>query len=77
MIQFPWFKRIGILFIPQTIVAWLILLVFVSYAIFVFVVVDRMSHSVSDTLINFVLHLIIIAAGYSVIGYLTSKRSKA
>ena len=72
----PWFKRIGIFFIPTSIIGWLILLVGLAYAVYVFIDIDSRSHSVSDTLINFVFHLLIIGAVYSFIAFLTSKTAK-
>jgi hypothetical protein len=71
--NFPWFKRIGIFFIPATISGWIILLAGVVFAIFSFMDIDGKSHSVSDTLINFIFMLLIIGAVYSFIAYLTSR----
>jgi len=73
----PWFNRIGILFIPTTIIGWLILLAGLAYAGYVFIDIDSRSHSVSDTLINFVFNLLIIGAVYSLIAYLTSRQKNA
>jgi hypothetical protein len=72
----PWFKRIGIFFIPVSIIGWLIILAGFAYAIYVFIDIDSRSHSVSDTLINFVFDLLIICAVYSLIGYLASREPK-
>ena len=47
-----------------------------AYAVYTFIDIDRRSHSVSDTLINFVLNLLIIGAVYSLIAFLTSKVKK-
>lgn len=69
----PWFKRIGILYIPTAIVGWLILCAALVYAVYVFIDIDSRSHSVSDTLINFIFNLLIICAVYSLIAFLTSK----
>ena len=70
----PWFKRHGILFIPKAFFGWIILIAGIAYAVFVFIDIDSRSHSVSDTLINFVYNLLIIGAVYTLIGFLTSRK---
>jgi drug/metabolite transporter (DMT)-like permease len=72
----PWFKRNGMFFIPVTVVGWLIVLAGLIYSVYIFIDIDSTSHSVSDTLIIFVLNLLIIGAVYSLIGYLTSRTPK-
>jgi hypothetical protein len=74
--QFPWFKRIGIFFIPVSIVGWIILMAGFVIAILSFMDIDGRSHSVSDTMINFVFILLIIGAIYSLAAYLTSRVAK-
>ena len=74
--NFPWFKRIGILFIPITIMGWLLLVAGIAYAVYLFIDIDSRSHSVSDTLINFVFNLFIIGVIYSLLAFLTSKTLK-
>jgi hypothetical protein len=71
--KFPWFKQAGILFIPISFIGWLIALGSLVYTVYVFVDIDSRSHSVSDTLMNFVFNLLIISAVYSLIGYFTSR----
>jgi hypothetical protein len=71
-----WFKRIGIFFIPTSIIGWIILLSGLAYAVYAFIDIDRRSHSVSDTLINLVFNLLIIGAAYSLIAYFTSRTHK-
>jgi hypothetical protein len=71
-----WFKRKGIFFQPASAIGWLILILAVVYATYLFIDIDSHSHSVSDTLINFVFNLLIIGIIYSAIGFLTSKRPK-
>ncbi len=73
----PWFKRIGIFFIPKSIIGWIMLLGGLIYAVFIFKDIDSRSHSASDTLINFVFNLIMIGAVYSLIAYLTSRTNKS
>lgn len=75
--NFPWFKRIGIFFIPSTIIGWLLLLAALAYSVYVFIDIDNRSHSVSDTLINFVFNLIIIVVLYSLVAFSTSRKTKA
>jgi hypothetical protein len=72
--NFPWFKRVGILFIPESLIGWLILLLGIAYAVYIFIDIDSRSHSVSDTLINFVFNALIITAIYSFIAFLTSRK---
>ena len=72
----PWFKRIGIFMLPTTFMGWIILIAALAYAVYVFIDIDSRSHSVSDTLINFVFNLLIISAVYSLIGFLASRTAK-
>ncbi len=75
--KLPWFKQKGILFVPATFIGWIILIVAFSYSVYVFRIIDSRSHSASDTLMNFAFNLLIIAAIYSFIAFLTSRNSKA
>lgn len=70
--NFPWFKRNGILFIPITVMGWLVLIGLLAYAVYLFIDIDSRSHSVSDTLINFVFNLFILGIVYSLLAFLTS-----
>jgi len=70
------FKRSGLFFIPITFFGWFVLLTAIAYSIYIFNDIDGRSHSVSDTLINFVFNLIIIGIAYSLFALLTSKNSK-
>ena len=72
MLTFPWFKRIGPVFLPIKIPGWIILAGALVYAVYVFIDIDRRSHSVSDTLINFVFNAFLIGLIYSIISYFTS-----
>ena len=69
-----WFTRKGVFFLPASIVGWLIFAAAVVYAVYLFIDIDSRSHSVSDTMINFVFNLLIIGVFYSIIGFLTEKR---
>jgi hypothetical protein len=70
----PWFKRIGIIFIPTTFIGWIILLAGICFAVYKFIEIDRRSHSVSDTLMNFVFQLFIIGIVYTLIAFMTSRK---
>lgn len=72
----PWFKRIGIIFLPISVLGWIISLAGFVFAVYEFIDIDTKSHSVSDTLINFVFKLLIVLAIYSLIAYLTSRTPK-
>lgn len=74
--NFPWFKRIGIFFVPSSIAGWLILLAGLAFAVYSFMDIDSRSHSNSDTLMNFVFMLLIVGAVYSLIAYATSRLGK-
>ena len=75
-LNFPWFRRFGILFIPGTIAGWVIFLAALGYAVYTFIDIDRRSHSVSDTLMNFVFNLFIIGIIYTLIALITSHAGK-
>ena len=74
--KLPWFRQVGIFFFPRNITGWIVLIIAVVFAVFKFIDIDSRSHSVSDTLINFVFYLIIIGIVYSIIGFLTSGKLK-
>jgi uncharacterized membrane protein HdeD (DUF308 family) len=71
-----WFKRDGIIFIPASVIGWIILLAGIVYTVYTFIDIDSRSHSVSDTLMDFVFNFIIILAVYSLIGFLASRSSE-
>jgi len=72
----PWFKRIGIFFIPTSFIGWVIILAGIIYAVYVFIDIDSRSHSASDTLRPFFFYLLIIGLVYTFIAFLTSSRPK-
>lgn len=72
----PWFKRYVLFFVPVSIIGWIILFAGLAYTVYVFIDIDSRSHSISDTLINFVFNLLIIAAIYSAIALLTSRKEE-
>ena len=65
------------LFIPTSIPGWIILAAGIAAAVYEFIDVDSRSHSVSDTLMNFVFRLLIIGAVYSLAAYLTGGAGSA
>ena len=73
--KLPWFKRVGLFFIPVSIIGWIILFCGIAYAVNVFIEIDSVSHSASDTLINFVFYLLIIGAVYSLIAFMSIRVS--
>lgn len=76
IMKLKWFNRRAMFFVPVSWTGWSILAIAVIYAVYIFRVIDSTSHSVSDTLINFVLYLLIIGAVYSLIGFFTSGEKK-
>jgi hypothetical protein len=74
--NFPWFKRTGLFFIPVKATGWLIMIAGLVFAVYSFIDIDSRSHSVSDTLMNFVFRLLIILAVYSIIAYFTSRTGR-
>lgn len=69
-----WFKRKGLIYLPVSVIGWIILIIALAYAVYEFIDIDSRSHSVSDTLINFVFNLLFIGLIYTVIAYLTEAK---
>ena len=72
--KIKFFKRVGIFFVPVHIIGWLLAFASIAYCIYLFIDIDSRSHSVSDTLINFVFNAMIVAAVYSLIAFFTSRK---
>jgi len=72
-----WFTRKGIIYLPAAVAGWVILVMAFAYAVYSFIDIDSRSHSVSDTLINFVFNLLIIGLVYTVVAYYTEKKPDA
>jgi hypothetical protein len=68
-----WFTRKGFTFLPASVIGWIIFISVLLYAVYNFIEIDNGSHSVSDTLMNFVFNLFLIWIVYSIIGFFTSK----
>jgi glucan phosphoethanolaminetransferase (alkaline phosphatase superfamily) len=69
-----WFTRKGIIYLPVSVIGWVIFVIAFAYAVFTFVDIDKRSHSVSDTLINFVFNLLLIGLVYTLIACFTEKK---
>ena len=71
-----WFTRKGLIYWPVSVIGWILLLAAVSFAVYRFIAIDLQSHSVSDTLINFVFNALIIGLVYTIIAWFTEARPK-
>jgi membrane protein DedA with SNARE-associated domain len=69
-----WFKRRFLVYVPVSFMGWLILVVIFIYAVYTFIDIDKRSHSVSDTLMNFAFNMLIVYFIYLLVGFLTSRR---
>jgi len=69
----PWFKRSGIFFLPAKFFGWLILVAAIGLSIYEFIYIDGHSHSVSDTLMNWIFHCLLIWLIYSAIAFFACK----
>ena len=74
--KLPWFKKIGIFYIPQNAAGCIIVMAGIIYAVFRFIKIDSRSHSVSDTLRPFVIELFIIFIAYNLIAFIISSLKK-
>ena len=72
--KLEWFIRKGIRFLPNSLIGWLIFIASAAYVVYLFIDIDSRSHSVSDTLINWVFNCLIVGVAYSIIGFLTAKK---
>ena len=71
-----WFVRKGIIFCPSSIPGWVVVLATLAVLVWLFIDIDSRSHSVSDTLINFVFNALIVAVVYSLIAFFASASDK-
>lgn len=71
---FPFFNRIGIIVVPYSIIGWLLIAAMVSYSVYEFIDIDSRSHSVSDTLINFVFNVALNAIVLYILALVTSRK---
>jgi hypothetical protein len=70
--KIKWFVRKGILFFPVSLIGWLIAIAALGYCVYLFIDIDSRSHSVSDTLMNFVFNALLVLVAYSIIAFFTS-----
>ncbi len=73
-LKFPWFKKRGFFFFPASFAGWIITLSLAAYAVYSFYETDRLSHSVSDTLINWFFKCALILAAYFAVSLLTQRK---
>jgi len=71
--KIKWFVRKGILFFPVSLIGWLIAIAALGYCVYLFIDIDSRSHSVSDTLMNFVFNALLVLVAYSIIAFFTSR----
>jgi hypothetical protein len=69
-----WFIRKGIFFFPDSLIGWIIAIAALGYCVYLFIDIDSRSHSVSDTLMNFVFNALLVAVAYSIIAFFTSRK---
>jgi hypothetical protein len=67
------FIRKGIFFFPDSLIGWLIAIAALGYCVYLFIDIDSRSHSVSDTLMNFVFNALLVSVAYSIIAFFTSR----
>lgn len=69
----PWFKRKGSLYIPTSLVGWIFFILLLSYWVYSFIAIQRQSHSLKDTLINFAFNALFGYNVYQFIAYISIK----
>ncbi|HEY8927587.1 MAG TPA: hypothetical protein VIM55_00250 [Mucilaginibacter sp.] len=72
-----WFTRKGIIYLPASLIGWVIMALAAAYAVYTFIDIDSRSHSVSDTLINFMFNFLLIGLVYTIIAYFTEAKKPA
>lgn len=58
------FKKTGWLYLPSSILGWVVFLVYVAVNVQFFIAIDRNSHSASDTLIHFFVYFMALSTLY-------------
>lgn len=75
--KLQWFSRRGIFYTPVAPAGWLILALTLLFAIYRLVALYLKSHSVSDTAINFIIDLLTIGLAYTLVAFVTEKKTDA
>ncbi len=73
----PWFNRTKFGFFPASIIGWVLTLATAIYCIYLFFEIDSESHSVSDTLIKWFINVVIVNIFYSLLAFITSRKSNS
>jgi hypothetical protein len=74
--QLAWFRRSGILYVPNSPMGWYLLCAAAGYLVYAFVAIDSESHSASDTLMNWAFNAVIICGALYVVAWLTTLKQK-
>lgn len=69
-----WFVRQGLFYKPNSPMGWLLLCIAICFAIYEFLIINSKLHSLSDVILNWGGHLVIIVAVYYTIGFLTTTK---
>ncbi|PWK76003.1 hypothetical protein LX99_03737 [Mucilaginibacter oryzae] len=70
-----WFTRKGIIYLPVSIIGWVILTLAVTYTAIGSVIIGKHSDSVGDMFINSIFNLLLNGLAYTVIAYFTERKS--
>ena len=69
-----WFKELGLLYIPVSLVGWIVTIMAFAFCAQVFLFVDSKSHSVADTLYGVFPYIVPTLVGLYVLALRTSRR---
>lgn len=69
-----WFVRKGVFYRPVSLAGWVFLMAAILYLLWAFADIDGRSHSASDTLVNWLVQVLIVGLIYTFLGYFTEKR---
>lgn len=74
MRRYHWFKNTKLGLMPTGAVGWVMTLAFIGILIIKFWLINSVSHSVSDSVINFYPYILFYSAIYLILAYLTSPK---